>query len=68
MVYINFIGLCGVLSGFVGGVIGLFKICYYDVDGILVLGFDMGGISIDVVCYDGFLEYIFENIIVEIII
>lgn len=64
----NFIGFKLILSGLVGGVVGYVFISWDEKKFVFVIGFDVGGILIDVFCFDGKYEIVYEIIIAGILI
>lgn len=61
----KFKGNEALLSGPAGGVVGIAKSCYDDIDGTPLIGFDMGGTSTDVSRFDGKYDYLTESRIAD---
>ncbi|KIY53689.1 hypothetical protein FISHEDRAFT_68624 [Fistulina hepatica ATCC 64428] len=55
-------GLCAILSGPTGGVVGYARTSYSPEDGVGCIGFDMGDASTNVSHYAGALEHVFETV------
>lgn len=56
----KFSGNEALLSGPAGGVVGIARSCYDDVEKSAIIGFDMGGTSTDISRYDGKYEHLME--------
>ncbi|KAK8851392.1 Hydantoinase B/oxoprolinase-domain-containing protein [Apiospora arundinis] len=59
----KFKGNEALLSGPAGGVVGIARSCFDEVDGTPIIGFDMGGTSTDVSRFDGKYDHLTESTI-----